>query len=297
MILITGGTGKIGKALVKDLQTRGVPFRLMVRNEETRAVLDKQGIQNVPGDFTSPGSFPTALAGIKQVFLLTAPHPDGASLENAFLDASRKAGVQRVVRISAMGANPWSASPLLSIHGRCEAQLEASGLGWTILRPTMFMQNLALIYGESVAKTSTLFAPAGEARIPWIDCRDIAELAAVCLTSAGHEGMVYEITGAQAHSYSEVCEQLSACLGRTIKYVDVPDDAAYHAMLNMGMTGWFAHALITLFHQFRADRGLSVCLGTYPRIVGRPCRTLESYLQENLDVFRGVKAPSLTHSS
>ena len=161
----------------------------------------------------------------------------------------------------------------------------------------MFMQNLAPMYGEQVARTSTLFAPAGEARIPWVDTRDIAALACTVLTEVGHEGLVYEITGPEACTYSEVAERLSAQLGRTIKYVDVPDDAAYNSMTGMGMSPWFAHSLITLFHMFRANGSTALALGTLGRITGRTPRTLDNYLKENIGVFQGTRAGAPVRSS
>lgn len=297
MLLVIGATGQIGKHLVQDLKARKTPFKAMVRKEAVRADLEGQGIQAVVGDFTQPPSYLKALAGVKDVFLLTTPNRDLVQQEGAFLTAAHKAGVRRVVRLSAMGANPSSASPLLRIHGQCEAQLEASGLAWTILRPSMFMQNLASMYGESVATTATMFAPAGDARIPMVDTRDIAAVAATVLATKDHDGLIYEITGPEAYTYSEIAELVGAQLGRTVKYVDVPDDAAYHSMVDRGMSGWFAHSIITLFHHFRANAHTAVVMGTVARLTGHPARNLPSYLQEHLQAFRTVAKPgALTHT-
>lgn len=297
MILITGATGNIGKELVQDLTGHGAEFKVMVRKEDSRSLMASRGIKAVLGDFHDPGTCANALKGVQQVFLLTTPHPDIVKAEGAFLKEARKAGVQRVVRLSAVGANPWGSSPLARSHGKCEAQLEDCGLAWTILRPTMFMQNLAPMYGESVAKTSTLFAPAGEARIPWVDTRDVAALAGTVLTEPGHEGLVYEITGPELHTYEGVAELLSAQLGRTVKYVDVPDDAAYNAMTGMGMSGWFAHSIITLFHMFRANGSTALTLGTLTRVTGRTPRTLSNYIKENINAFQATRATAPVRSS
>ena len=297
MILITGATGNIGKELVQDLQSHGAEFQVMVRKEETRSLMASRGIKAVLGDFHEPGTFANALKGVRQVFLLTTPQPDIVKVEGAFLNEARKAGVQRVVRLSAVGANPWGSSPLARGHGQCEAQLEASGMAWTILRPTMFMQNIAPMYGESVAKTSTLFAPAGEARIPWVDTRDVAALAGTVLIEAGHEGLVYDITGPELLTYEGVADLLSAQLGRTVKFVDVPDDAAYNSMTGMGMSGWFAHSIITLFHMFRANGSTALTLGTLARVTGRVPRTLDNYIKENINVFQGTRAGAPVRSS
>jgi uncharacterized protein YbjT (DUF2867 family) len=294
MILVTGATGQIGRHLVQELRTRKISFRAMVRHESARAALETKGIKTVPGDFNQPSTFVPALAGVKEVFLLTTPSPDQVLLEGEFLAAAVKAGVHRVVRLSAMGANPHSASPLLQLHGLCETQVQDSGIDWTILRPTMFMQNLAPMYGATVSATSTFYAPAGDACIPLVDTRDVAAVAATVLAGKGHEWLTYEITGPDAHTYAGIAEILGVLLGRGIQFVDVPDDAAYKSMTDMGMTGWFAHCIITLFHYFRANGGTALALGTVPRLTGRPARTLTAYLQENLEAFRkpGSTAPA-----
>jgi len=297
MILITGATGNIGKELVQDLLNHQCEFKVMVRKEETRAAMAAKGIKAVLGDFSRPETFAAALGGVKQVFLLTTPQADIVKLEGGFLEAARTAGVARVVRLSAMGANPWASSPLARGHGQCEARLEASGMAWTILRPNMFMQNLGTMYGASVATTSTLFAPAGDARIPWVDTRDIATVARIVLTDAGHQGLVYEITGPESYTYEGVAELLGAQLGRKVRFVDVPDDAAFSTMTSMGMSGWMAHSLVTLFHLFRANGATAVPLGTVARITGRPARTLKDYLHENIAAFRGTKAGSPVHTA
>ncbi|MDR3670274.1 MAG: SDR family oxidoreductase [Holophaga sp.] len=297
MILVTGATGTIGKELVQDLSSHRCEFKVMVRKEETRAAMEAKGISAVLGDFSRPETFAAALNGVKQVFLLTTPQPDLVKIEGSFLEAARTAGVARVVRLSSMGADPWAASPLARGHGQCEARLEASGMAWTILRSNMFMQNLAAMYGASVAGTSTLFAPAGDARIPWVDARDIAAVARIALTDAGHQGLVYEITGPEPYTYESVAELLGAQLGRKVKFVNVPDDAACSTMTSMGMSAWMAHSIVTLFHLFRANGSTAVATGTVARITGRPARTLKDYLHENIAAFRGTRVGSPVHTA
>ena len=290
MILVTGGTGKIGRDLVQDLQARNCPFRVMVRSKDAIRPFEAQGIKAVLGDFDHPGACADALAGVNQVFLLTVPQPGTPSLEREFLKTCKAQGVLHVVRLSAMGANPGSASGLLRCHGACEAQLEASGLSWTILRPTMFMQNLVQHFGPVVAKESTLYAPAGEARLPWVDTRDIAVVAGTVLTSSGHENLVYELTGPDALTYAQVAERLSTMLGRRIAFVEVPDGAARQAMTGMGLSPWLAEGMLALYHLFKANGATALVLDTVERLTGRPARTLDAYLQENLGAFSPAKA-------
>jgi len=286
MILITGATGKIGRELVHDLQARKCDFKVMVRSKEAIQACADRGIKAVLGDFERPGTFADALAGVRQVFLLTLPQPATRGFEGEFLKACKAKGVQHVVRLSAMGADPAAASGLLRCHGQCEAQLEASGLAWTSLRPTIFMQNLAAHFGATVSKESTLYAPAGEARMAWVDTRDIAAVAGTVLTSAGHDNLVYELTGPQAFTFGEVAERLGSLLGRRIAYVDVPDGGARQAMTSMGLSPWLAEGMLALYHLFKANGTTALALDTVERLTGRPARSLEAYLMEHLDTFR-----------
>jgi len=289
MILITGATGTIGRELVLDLTARRSIFKVMARSQEAIKGFEAKGIKAVHGDFERPETFAGALAEVQSVFLLTTPRPDNPSLERAFLAACKTRGIQHVVRISAMGANPWAASALLRNHGRCEAQLEDSGLAWTHLRPTIFMQNLVPFIGPAIAKESTLYAPAGDARMPWVDIRDIAAVAGLVLTTKGHEGLVYELTGPEPLTYAQIATQLSQQLGRQITYVNVPEGAARQSMVGMGMSPWLAEGLITLYQLFKANGHTAMALETVERLTGRAPRNLASYLKENEAAFRSVK--------
>jgi uncharacterized protein YbjT (DUF2867 family) len=289
MILITGATGKVGKELVFELLARQSNFTVMLRSAENVRDFEAKGIKAVLGDFERPETYAGALTDVKSVFLLTTPHPDNMALERKFIAVGKAMGVKHVVRLSAIGANPWAASALIRNHGKSEAQLEESGLGWTILRPTIFMQNLVPFIGPSVSKESTLYAPAGDALLPWVDTRDIAAVAASVLTTKGHEGFIYEITGPEALTYTQVAECLSSLLDRQISYVNVPDGAARQSMLGMGMSPWLAEGMITLYHMFKANGPTSMVLETVERIAGRKPRTLAAYLKEHEVAFNPLK--------
>ena len=296
MILITGATGNIGKELVHDLTARKGEFKVMVRSKEAAKAFEAKGIKAALGDYENPGSCADALTGVDRVFLLTVPRPDIARLEGEFLKACKAKGVKHIVRLSALGANPYVASALLRCHGRCEAQLEDSGLAWTILRPSFFMQNLGTFMGPSVAKESTVYSCAGGATVPWVDTRDIAAVAGTVLTAKGHEERVYEITGPEALTYAEVAERLSTALGRRIAYVNVPDGVAYQAMTGMGMTPWLTEGMITLYHLCRANGTTAVPLDTVERITGHAPRTIEAYIQENKAAFRPAATAKMSNT-
>ncbi len=289
MILVTGGTGKIGSELVNSLGKGKTAFTVLARSREAAAKLEGRGAKVVLGDLDKPASLNDALAEVETLFLLTTPRPDLPAVEQKLLAAAKAKGVRKVVRISAVGANPWASSALLRCHGDCEAQLARSGLEWTVLRPTVFMQNLSFFFGPVIARESTLYAPAGEARLPWIDARDIADVAAQVLTTEGHGNLIYELTGPEALTYEQVADLLSGHLGRRISYVNVPDGAARQAMIGAGMQPWLAEGMITLYHLFRANGTTALALDTVERIAGHAPRTLADFLRENEAAFRPLK--------
>lgn len=289
MILVTGATGQIGKGLVQELHTKHSAFEVMVRSKEALKDFKTKGIAAVPGDFSRPDTFAEALNGVSSVFLLTTPKPENPDMERKFLEACKTKGVHHIVRLSAMGANPWAASALLRNHGICETQLRDCGIPWTILRPTVFMQNIVPFMGPTVAKESTIYAPAGDALLPMVDTRDIAAVAAAVLTSSGHEDLVYEITGPEAVTYGQVADRLSILTGRRISYVNVPDGAARQSMVGMGMSPWLAEGLIMLYHLFKANGATALALGTVERLTGQPPRALAAYLKENEAAFGPAK--------
>ena len=241
MILLTGSTGSIGLSLAKLLSQRGIPYRGMVRDVAKASTLGLVGAEWVQGDFQDPASLRPALDGIDRVFLLAPPVENIDRIEAAFLDIAAACGVRHVVNLSAVGAGIDVPHRFGQWHGRTEQYLRESQMDFTILRPNFFLQNLLTM--TAMVQQGTLYVPAGEGKAPFVDVRDIAAVAASCLTETGHEGKIYEVTGPISIGYSDIAATLSQVLGRTINYVDIPVAAAKSSMLEMGMPAWLADAL------------------------------------------------------
>jgi uncharacterized protein YbjT (DUF2867 family) len=284
MILVTGATGKVGQQLIQALQAKGAPFRALARSEASAQALAAKRIETVRGDLADPASLAIALKGVDKLFLLSsAPRFDG--IEIPVIQAVKAAGVRHVVKLSALGVQADSSSPLLRAHARIERFLEDSGLAFTILRPTFFSQNWAAFYAQSIKAGQPVYANAGDARLGWIDTRDIAAVAAAALTEAGHEGRIYDLTGPEALTYAEVAARLGKLLGRDVTYVAVPDAAAYQAMTGMGFDPWYAYGMTTLNQGVR--RGAAdVLTGTVELVTGKAPTGIETLLKESLAAFR-----------
>ena len=282
MILLTGSTGSIGLSLAKLLSQRGIPYRGMVRDVAKASTLGLVGAEWVQGDFQDPASLHPALDGIDRVFLLAPPVENIDRIEAAFLDIAAACGVRHVVNLSAVGAGIDVPHRFGQWHGRTEQYLRESQMDFTILRPNFFLQNLLTM--TAMVQQGTLYVPAGEGKAPFVDVRDIAAVAASCLTETGHEGKIYEVTGPISIGYSDIAATLSQVLGRTINYVDIPVAAAKSSMLEMGMPAWLADALNELNVGLKENR-FGLVTDVVSAIGHKTPIDLESFIRDNIEAF------------
>jgi uncharacterized protein YbjT (DUF2867 family) len=252
MILITGGTGQSGTEIVRQLAATGTRFRALARNPAKAGAIRIGGVEIVQGDMGDNRSLAPALTGVDRLLLNSAPDASFVESQMNVIDAAKQAGVRHVVKFSAMTADPNSPSTFPRMHGQVEQHLRQSGLAWTLLRPTFFMQNWLGLSG--MVKQGTVFQPAGNGKSAPVDLRDIAAVAVKTLTEAGHEGKVYDITGPQLLTYAEVAQILSEVSGHPVKYQDIPPAAAKPAMVAMGIPEFAADAINELMDQLRAGQ-------------------------------------------
>ncbi|HJW34653.1 MAG TPA: NAD(P)H-binding protein [Holophagaceae bacterium] len=281
MILVTGPTGKVGQALLDALQAKGAAFKALARTEASAQALEAKGVAIVRGDLAN---LAPALKGIDTLFLLSSSADPYAS-EAAAVAAAKAAGVKKVVKLSAIGAQADATNPFLRGHARIERLLEESGMAWTSVRPSFFMQNWVTYNAASIKAGQPVYANAGQAKLGWVDVRDIADVATAALMEAGHEGRIYEVTGPEALSYAEVTSRFGKLVGRGASYVPVPDEAAYQAMLAMGMPADYTWALVTLNQLVR--RGLAdLTTQTVQLVAGHAPRSIDAFLTEHRATFQ-----------
>lgn len=282
-ILITGATGKVGSLLVKDLTEAKASVKALVRTEEKGESLRAQGIEPVIGDFDKPETLLPALAGSKRVFLLSAPDERMVERESNFIEAARRAGVAQLVKLSAFGVSEDAQFSLGQWHYQIEQQVKQSGIPFTILRPNGFMQNM---FGNArtIREQGVFYAPLGEAKVSIIDARDIARVASIALTNEGHEGRIYELTGPEALSYQEVAEKFSAVLGKEVRYIDVPMEAARQGMLDAGMQAWLADAIVELLEHYITG-GAARVTETVKEVTGSEPTSFEQFVRDYGSAF------------
>ena len=281
LILVTGATGTVGRHLVLDLKTARVPFRILTRDPE-RARVRLGPVDCSVGDLSRPEAVAKALDGVESALLLAALDPELPSWEAGFARAAKKAGVKRLVKISALGADLRSPSAIARWHAEAEEEIKRAGTPWTILRPSAFYQNLLGSAGS--IRRGMLPAPMGRARVAMVDARDVAAAAAAALTSSALSRRTLELTGPEAPTYAEAAAAFSRVLGRPVSYADVAPDDARRGMLASGMPIWMASALLELFERFRAGGAASVADGVREG-TGRAPIPLERFILDHRAAF------------
>ena len=284
MILVTGGTGAVGSELLRLLSQAGVATRALTRNPQKAPNLP--GIIWVGGDLAKPETLTPAFEGAQKVFLLTSYYEDMVTLQHNAIAAARAAGVTHVVKVSAFAASDHSRAPIGRWHYQVEKELEESGLGWTILRPHHFMQNL-LAQAEYIVKDGVVYSASGDGKIPYIDPRDIAAVAFVTLTQPGHLGKKYVLTGGEAISYRQAAEIIGATIGKPVRFVDESPDQARARRVREGLPPAVIESALAISAYQRAGGKTVTITNTIADLTGRPPRTVGVFVREHAAAFRG----------
>ncbi|MER5512840.1 NAD(P)H-binding protein [Streptomyces sp. NPDC002766] len=232
MILVTGGTGTVGRELLGRLGA-GRRVRVMARDPArvarlVQAVEVTERVETVAADYGDARSLAAALQGVRTAFLVTTDVTGGD--DERFLDAAVRAGVRRVVKLSAAAVLDEQADDLITRWQRgCEELLRGSGLEWTLLRPRAFTSN-ALAWAPSIRSARTVRVLYGTSPSACVDPRDVAAVAARVLTEEGHAGRAYALTGPESVTAAEQTEQLSRLLRVRLRCEELSLDEARAAL-------------------------------------------------------------------
>lgn len=281
MILITGATGHIGKELIPLLLEAEQPLRILVRDEKKVAHLDGC-VERTVGDLNNPDSLFSAMHGVDKVFLVTFETQQDIHV----IEAAKRAGVQHIVKLSTLEATEHKIE-VGQWHYEREELIRASGLGWTFLRPGMFMSNSIEWWSDSIKRQRSVFFPGGKkGKVAPIDPRDVARVAALALTQPGHSQQAYEITGSKLFTIGEMIQIISSVLGEPIQYMDIPPIAAKVFMLKSGMDRALVNALMEMLASLRRNEG-AIVTDTVEQVTGCQPRTFEAWCREHIEAFQG----------
>src|SRR5262245_39147711 len=230
MILVTGATGNVGKELVPHLLEAGQEVRVLVRDVGKAAGFDAR-VDRAIGDLDDRETLHPAMKGIRAVYLIAF---EARQIENV-IAAARANGVTQLVRQSTIEAGVMPPIGPGRWHREQEVLIEKSGIAWTHVRPTMLMVNTVGWWADSIRDQGSVFFPGGDGRVSPVDPRDVAAVACAVLTRRGHGGRAYDVTGPELLSIGQMVEALSRVLGKPLRYVDVPEQAAAEWMTQEGL--------------------------------------------------------------
>jgi uncharacterized protein YbjT (DUF2867 family) len=265
--LVLGGTGKTGRRVAERLQARGVATRIASRSSRSAF------------DWNDPDSWDAALEGVTEAYIAYAPDlaiPGATESVRAFVEKAVGRGVMRLVLLSGRGEEEARA---------CERIVRESGVAWTIVRASWFMQNFSEGEFLGMVLEGAITLPAANIPEPFVDVNDIADVAVAALTEDGHTGEIYEVTGPRMLTFTELAQEISQAAGRDVPYVQIPKQAFAQIIAESGAPEDIAWLLNYLFETVLDGRNARVCDGV-KRALGREPADFTEYARRN--AARGV---------
>lgn len=234
MILITGSTGQLGSAVVRQLLSQSAKgeFAVFARDAAKTAHYAAQGIPVRVGDFDDPSSLPAAFSGIDKLLLISSRAMNRSEQQKQVVDAAVKAGVKHIIYtgLAVQDINTSHVKDLMQSHFDTEEHIRVSGLDYTFLRNTMYADAMPEII-DAAWRQHGIGLPGGSGKVPYALRREMGEATANLLLQSGHESKTYDITGSAGYSYQDVAQTLSQLSGQTVPYHDT-DPKAFEQQLH-----------------------------------------------------------------
>lgn len=284
MITLTGSTGTIGGELVRLLSQASAATRAIYR--DPAKALAFPHVTAVPADLSDVRGLEAVLAGTERLFLLTGNDPRFAAVQTIVVEAAERVGVGHLVKLSALGASDHSTSTIGRDHWFVEQAIQRTAIPWTILRPHAFMQNWLGDVAESVRAERVIRAPIGDGRVPFIDTRDIAAVAAeVLMHPEAHVAKKYFLTGGAAVGYAHLADVLSAAIGQTVTYRPIAMEEARARLAARGVPAATIDATLAIAAYQRDGGATAIVSPNVERLLGRPPRTVQDFVRDHIADF------------
>jgi uncharacterized protein YbjT (DUF2867 family) len=236
LILVVGANGMVGTELVRLLKDQG-------KNVRTTTSKAATGANEVHLNLVTGEGLKDAFEGVTKAFFLSPPgYADQHALLSPLVQEAKRRGLEKVVLMTAMGANAVETSPFR----RVEIELEKSGLTYNIIRPNWFMQNFHTFWIQGIKAQGKIFLPAGQAKTSFIDARDISAVAAKLLTSNVLENQDLDLTGPEALTHGEVAHELALATGKRIAYQEIPPEEFRQGLYGAGLPKDYADFLVLI---------------------------------------------------
>ncbi len=288
-VLVTGATGNTGSLLVPMLLSEDIEVRVFVRDEKKAESLISSGAEIIRGDLDRPDTIIPAVKGVDKIYLLTWNGPTQFRQVENMIRAVKESGENpHIIRHSMWGSGN---SRIIKQGLQAEELIKSSGLSWTMLKPTFYMQNL-MMAAQSMSSDGKIYWDMNEGKLAMIDVRDIAESAFAVITGKGHESQSYILTGPEAISFNYIASVFSEIMEKEIKYINVPGEASKQAMVAMGIPEWIAGGYLELSEGFSKN----FAAGTERNVellTGHPARSFGQFANDFASYFTSTKVVAL----
>jgi uncharacterized protein YbjT (DUF2867 family) len=278
MIAVTGATGFVGGAVARGLAERGIAQRLVVREPGRAPRLDGAEVRGARS-YGDADAMRAALDGVETLFLVPAEESvDRVTEHRTAVDAAVSAGVRRIVYLSFLGAAADATFTLARDHWATEEHIRAAGVAFTFPRMSLYLDFIPRMVGADGA----IAGPAGEGRAGVVSRADVADVVVALLTSRGHDGATYDVTGPEALTVGEMAATLAECSGKPIKYKDETLEEAHTSRSSYGAPAWQVEAWISTYTAIAAGEFDRVT-DTVERLTGHPPLTLAAFVRAQAD--------------
>jgi uncharacterized protein YbjT (DUF2867 family) len=277
--LVLGGTGMVGSRVVAELLERGEEVRVLTRSAERVTELPA-GVEGVVGDLLDPATVRSVFQGMDAAFVVNPVSTTEAHEGLMAVNGARLGGVGRVVYLSVQDVDGAPHLPHFGSKIAVETAIRASGIPWTILRPSNFYQNDYWMK-DGLLQYGTYAQPLGDVGVSRVDVRDIGEMAAIALTTDGHDGKTYNVVGPEALTGVACADAWSRALGRPIAYAG-DDLDAWEQMFLQYLPAWmvFDFRVMYDFFQEKGLRGTAEDVRVQTEILGHPPRSFDAFVAE-----------------
>ena len=280
VIAITGASGAVGSRVAARLAARGVPLRLVVRDPAPAPELEGAEVR-VASDYGNGEEMRRALEGASTAYIISAGADEHRiDLHKSAVDAAVAAGAERIVYTSYVASAPDCTFTYARDHFHTEEHVKATGLGWTFLRDSMYLDLVPVFAGAD----GVIRGPAGSGKVAPVARDDIADVVAEVLTGDGHDGQTYDLTGPRAFTFAEAATVLSSFAGRPVVYEDETLEEARASRAPTGAPAWEIEGWVTSYAAV-ATGEMDVVSDAVDRIAGHPPMTLEEFLRRNPESY------------
>jgi uncharacterized protein YbjT (DUF2867 family) len=280
LILVVGASGTVGTELVRLLKAEGHS----VRTTTSKKVEGNQS-EKVQVNLATGEGIKAAMTGVDRAFFISPPgYADHYAMLSPLIQEAKRQALKKVVLMTAMGANADEKSPFR----RAEVELEKSGLAYNIVRPNWFFQNFNTFWIQGILEQRKILLPAGDAKVSFIDARDISAVVAKLLTSDEHNNKDFDITGPEAIDHHQVAKSITDATGKNVTYQEIEPAVLKSGLLSAGLPEDYASFLLMILGFLREGYSAGVT-GNVKLITGKEPLSVKNYTNDFKQAWSSIK--------